>query len=78
MLGKAGSLGAVEALLLLSGKYQTPPSTSTTSALTYLAIAKENLPRRGTPVNEDEEHRMAWMLVGMVFSSLFIGARFGR
>lgn len=43
ILGKIGSVGTVEALLLLS----------------------ENLPRRREPATEDEEHRMAWMLVGM-------------
>lgn len=43
ILGKIGSVGTVEALLLLS----------------------ENLPRRTEPATEDEEHRMAWMLVGM-------------
>ncbi|KAI5118828.1 hypothetical protein M0805_009406 [Coniferiporia weirii] len=43
ILGKVGSVGTVEAMLLLS----------------------ENLPRRPQPATEDEEHRMAWMLVGM-------------
>lgn len=43
ILGKIGSVGTVEAMLLLS----------------------ENLPRRTEPATEDEEHRMAWMLVGM-------------
>ncbi|KAL5480780.1 hypothetical protein ACEPAI_9720 [Sanghuangporus weigelae] len=43
ILGKYASVGAVEALLLLS----------------------ENLPRRTEAATEDDEHRMAWMLVGM-------------
>lgn len=57
-------MGAVEALLLLSGKFRFIPFAFCIADL-YIGFA-ENLPRRQEPASEDEEHRMSWMLVGMV------------
>jgi hypothetical protein len=59
ILGKSASVGAVEALLLLSGM------SLSSSYRPVLIVTQENLPRRHDAASEDEEHRMGWMLVGM-------------